>query len=172
MSNKVKLSAKYILLFILIIISGFAVKVTNSRYSSGKKINDNIEIAKPVIELESTSDTTIENILPGETALYTFNIKNTDGTLTNEVLMNYYIEVTYNNTDLPLAYEIFDITDGTEKKLSTNSNKTQIKAIGFNEIELHKYKIKFMWPSSENSVSYAGKQMAFEISVYAEQVVE
>lgn len=172
MNNKLKLKLKYIALFILIIICAFAINLTDSRYSSSKTIDDSIQIAKPIVEMESTSATTIENILPGQTVEYEFNIKNTDGTFTNEVLMNYYIKVTYNNNNLPLTYEIFDVTDGTEKKLTTTSNQTDIKSIGYSDVEVHKYRIKFTWPSNENDVSYAGKQISFDIDVYAEQAVE
>jgi len=172
MSNKLKLKIKYILLFILIIICTYAVSLANSRYLSSKTINNNnVEIANPIVELETVSETTISEIKPGDTVEYEFNIKNTDGTLTNDLLMDYYIKLTWGNSNIPLTYSIYDITSGEENLLTVDSetNQTVLKQIGYNEVETHKYKIKFTWPESDNDVSYANLQTSFNIDLYAEQ---
>ena len=174
MSNKLNL--RYIELFVLIILCTFAIGLTNSKYSSTVSAEENINIAKPIVELEPTSEITVENILPGQTATYTFNIKNnvenTDGTLTkNDILMNYYVKVIYNDSNLPLTYEIYDTTTGEDVKLNTTSNQTDINTRGYKEIENHSYKIIFTWPADANDVSYANKDTSFNIDVNAEQAV-
>lgn len=172
MNSISKLRIKYVVLFILILICAFSIGLTNSRYTSDSNYEDNLAIAKPVVEIESQSETEISNMLPGDTVEYLFNIKNTDGTNQNEVLLNYYLKVTFASDALPLTYEIFDITDGTETKLELSSNQTNLISLGFTNIETHKYKIKLTWPEDQNDVSLANQNVAFDIDVYAEQVVD
>ena len=156
---------------ILIIISFFSIHLTNSRYTSGKKGKGDFEIAKPVIEFKNISSADINNMMPGQTAEYYFNIINVDSESKNEVLINYYIEVSFEDNDLPITYTIYDITNGNEVELETNSNKTSLISLGYKEIETHKYKIEFEWKSEENNISYSNKQTTFNIEVYAEQVI-
>ena len=172
MSNKLKLKLKYILLFILIIICTYAMNLANSRYLSSKKINNsNVEIANPIVEIEPVSESTLSDIMPGDTVVYDFNIKNANETLTNDILMDYYIKLTWENENLPITYSIYDVTSGEENPLTINSetNQTAVKQIGYNELETHKYRIKFTWPEANNDVSYANKQTSFNIELYAEQ---
>ena len=111
-------------------------------------------------------------MIPGQTIEYEFNIKNTDGNLTNEVLINYYIKLTAQDSNLPVTYKIYDITNGTEKELPMTSNQTALISLGYENVENHKYKIQFKWPEESDSLTYADKQMNFNLDVYAEQVVE
>lgn len=78
--SNAKLKIKYIIIFAFIIISGFIFETSNSRYISNKNDTYEILVAKPVIEMESVSNNTISDMLPGDTAEYTFKIKNADET--------------------------------------------------------------------------------------------
>ena len=161
-----------VLFFICIFVFFFLIEITNAKFASYKKSDNVIDIAKPIINIENVSSTNIENIIPGQEVEYYFNIKNTDENSTlNQVNMNYYIKLTAQDTSLPLTYNIYDVTSGTEQILPMDSGQTAIMSIGYKEVETHKYKIKFMWPSNENSSIYANKNMSFSISVCAEQVV-
>lgn len=171
MNNVSKIRIKYIVLFILILICAYSIGLTNSRYVSESNYNNNLEIAKPIIEIESDSNKKIENMLPGDTAEYIFNVKNTDNTNKNEIMLNYYIKVVIPENGIPLTYKIYDITNGTEKEININSNKTDLISLGFENIENHKYKIKFIWPKDKKDYSYANKDMKFDIEVYAEQAL-
>lgn len=167
-NNKIK----YFVLFILMLISSFTMNLTNSRYTSQTSMDNTLEIAKPVLEMVSDSANTLENMYPGQEVEYYFSVKNTDGNVNNEVVLNYYIEVAYKNTNLPLTYTVYQIADdGTETQLATTSNKTDKILIGFGNIETHKYKIKFTWPISENSITYQNKQLEVDVNVFAEQKI-
>lgn len=90
----------------------------------------------------------------------------------SEVKLNYYIAISY-ESNLPLTYEIYDITNETENKLYTNNDKTELITLGLESIEEHKYKIIFTWPLENNEATlYAGKQNLFYIDVYAEQKMD
>lgn len=78
--SNAKLKIKYIIIFAFIIISGLIFETSNSRYISNKNDTYEILVAKPVIEMESVSNNTISDMLPGDTAEYTFKIKNVDET--------------------------------------------------------------------------------------------
>ena len=170
--NKIKkMKFKYIILFILILICSFSIGLTNSRYTSSKKIGDSLPIAKPILEFEPVSNSRINDMLPGQMVTYDFNIKNTDGNITNEVLINYYIKVTCEDNNLPITYKIYDITDATEEEVTVTSEQTSLITLGYKEIENHKYRIKFTWLSSDKAASYADKQTEFNIEVYAEQAI-
>ena len=171
MNSIKKMKIKYFVVFILILTCAFSIGLTNSRYSSGKKIDNEVMVATPVVEFESVTGTSFTNMLPGDTVAYNFNIKNTDGNMINEVAINYYIKLTYENNNLPLTYKIYDITSGTEVELPTTSDQTSLIALGYENIETHNYKIEFTWPISDNAESYANKQIAFKLDVYAEQVI-
>ena len=158
-------------IFILIIIIAFTGKIASSRFNSEANKNGNLNIAKPIVELEQVSSNNFTNMKPGDTVEYTFNVKNNNGSNTNEVTMNYYIEVTYNNNNLPLTYEIYDITTGSEVQLTTNNNQTNLLQLGLGNIETHNFKIKFIWPQSSNSYTYSSQNISFDIDVYAEQVI-
>lgn len=138
---------------------------------SGKNLEDNLPIAKPIIEFEAASPSEISDMIPGQTVQYDFIIKNTDGASQNEVAINYYIKVTYQNNNLPLTYKIYDITTGTEQELQVTDNQTSLIKMGYEDIENHKYRIKFTWPLSQNDVSYINKQIGISIEVFAEQDV-
>ena len=73
MNSISKLRIKYVVLFILILICVFSIKLTNSRYSSDSDYKDDLEIAKPIVQMESDSSTDIGNMLPGDTIEYLFN---------------------------------------------------------------------------------------------------
>lgn len=170
--NKIKkIKIRYFILFISILICVFSIGMTNSRYTSAKKIDNELPIAKPIIEFESVSTSEITNVVPGDTIEYNFNIKNTDGTMTNEVAMNYYIKLSHKDSNLPLKYKIYDITSGTEVELPITSEQTSVISLGYGEVETHKYKIKFIWPISNNDEAYANKQTTFDIEIYAEQAM-
>ena len=53
MNSISKLRIKYVVLFILILICAFSIGLTNSRYTSDSNYEDNLAIAKPVVEIES-----------------------------------------------------------------------------------------------------------------------
>lgn len=171
MNKILKLRLKYTIFFILIIVVVFLMNITKSRYMSGMVMNSGLDIAKPIIEFSSNSEPNISDILPGESAEYIFNVKNTDGNILNEVNINYYIKLTYNDNNLPIQYEIYDITSGTEVKLETTSNQTQLLTLGHEKVESYDYKLVFTWPADKNDVSYAGKEIAFDLDIYAEQVI-
>ncbi len=171
MNNISKIRIKYILVFILILICAYSIGLTNSRYASETNYSNNLEIAKPVIEIESNSNKKIENMLPGDKAEYIFYVKNTDNVNVNEIMLNYYIKVVIPENEIPLTYKIYDITNGTEKEINVDSNKTDLISLGFENIENHKYKIKFIWPENEKDYSYSNKEMKFDIEVYAEQAL-
>lgn len=171
MNSISKLRIKYVVLFILILICVFSIKLTNSRYSSDSDYKDDLEIAKPIVQMESDSSTDIGNMLPGDTIEYLFNIKNTDDTNKNEVMLNYYIKIVIPDDGLPLTYKIYDITDGEEKELEVNNNQTELISLGFENIENHKYKLKLTWPEDKNDVAFSNTNMKFDIEVYAEQVI-
>lgn len=172
MNSISRLRIKYVVLFILILIFVFSIKFTNSRYSSDSNYEDVLEIAKPIIEIEPETSAEISNMLPGDTVDYLFNVKNTDEKNQNEVLLNYYLKVIISDNSLPITYKIYDITDGLENELEIISGKTNLISLGFENVESHKYKIRFTWPEEENDVSLAGKEIKFDIDVYAEQVIE
>lgn len=90
----------------------------------------------------------------------------------SEVKLNYYIAISY-ESNLPLTYEIYDITNETENKLYTNNDKTELITFGLESIEEHKYKITFTWSLENNEAAlYAGKKNLFYIDVYAEQKMD
>lgn len=146
-----------------IICCVYLIKITNSRYISKVNIDGNIDVAVPQIVLDVKNYSDSFTLLPGQTQEMEFSIKNYNDLRTNEVLMEYYIKINTTKLDLPLEYELYEVSSTNEKKLTANSQGFGPITLNYGNQEEKKYKLKFSWDENDNNISYVNKQYSFQI---------
>lgn len=146
-----------------IICCVYLIKITNSRYISKVNIDGNIDVAVPQIVLDVKNYSDSFTLLPGQTQELEFSIKNYNDLRTNEVLMEYYIKINTTKLDLPLEYELYEVSSTNEKKLTANSQGFGPITLNYGNQEEKKYKLKFSWDENDNKISYVNKQYSFQI---------
>lgn len=161
---------KFIVIIFIITSSIYLINTTKSRYVSEVNIKNNVNVAIPQIELDtSTLTLTTENLMPGDSVSCDFYIRNYNNSKINEVLMKYYINLEITKEDFPLNYTIYDITDGREVSLSETTEGFGPITLNYGTVENKKYRIVFTWDEDKNSDTYANKQFIFKILVNATQ---
>lgn len=157
-------------IFGMIIVLVSSINVTMSRYIREATAQNSI-IAVPVLTLSNNNQQyEIEDMLPGDVKEYTFSVSNKSGTQINEVLLSYYFEINF-ESDIPLQFKLFDITDGTEKELTITNQKTSEIELLYDQEVIKNYKLKIIWNESDNSYTYAGREITCDINLTAVQVV-
>ena len=146
-----------------IICCVYLIKITNSRYISKVNIDGNIDVAVPQIVLDVKNYSDSFTLLPGQTQELEFSIKNYNDLKINEVLMEYYIKINTTKLDLPLEYELYEVSSTNEKKLTANSQGFGPITLNYGNQEEKKYKLKFSWDENDNKISYVNKQYSFQI---------
>lgn len=161
---------KFIIIIFIITSSICLINTTKSRYVSEVNIKNNVSVAIPQIELDTSSlSLTTQNLLPGETTSCNFYVRNYNGAKINEVLMKYYLDIEITNEGFPLDYQIYDVTGGSNILLNKTTEGFGPITLNYGTQEEKKYKILFTWDESKNSDTYANKQFDFKILVNAVQ---
>ena len=166
-----KLKLKVFIITFIIVSSAYLINITSSRYISEMNSTSDINVAIPQVELDTSSITTTDLMLPGETRDVEFSVKNYRDNESNEVLLDYYINLNITEQSIPLTYTIYEITENTEVELSQTSEGFGPVTLNFGSEEEKRFKIIFKWDEQYNDPSYASKQFKFEIEVNATQVV-
>lgn len=164
-----KRKVKFLIVIFIFISTVYLLNITKSRYTSETNIKENLDIAIPRISLET--ENTIDSMLPGDTRIYNFSIKNTENSKINEVQMEYYINVNITQNDLPLTYKIYSVEGTRETELITTTNGYGPVNLNYETEETQNFKIVFTWDEAQNSVEYAGKNYKFNIEVNSIQVI-
>lgn len=176
--NKGKRSAQYFCIIVLLIISSvFTFNLTSSRYT-GELQSSDMEIAKPILDLNYTSDEfKIDNMLPTEEnpREYSFSVSNNTSDENNEIPLEYYIKVNL-QTEIPLKVSLFDTTSGESAVQLDANNKTaekiQLPSVNENGKITRNYKLKIEWDKSKenyNNYMYANQPITCKVELVAEQ---
>lgn len=170
-----KYKNNFILFFIacVIISTIFTFNVTSSRYI-GKISSDDDIIARPILTLSNNQQSfSIDNMLPGDEKEILFSVSNVEENQTNEVLLDYYFKIN-SQTEIPLKFEIYDITGDEEILLQMIDNVTennQMKTVASETDKVTKdYKLKIIWNVNDNSYEYAGKTIKYDVILEGIQV--
>lgn len=167
-----KKALKLMTLMFIIVSSIFLINTTKSRYVSEVNTKNDVVVAIPQIQLDtSTLSLTTEKLLPGDSTYCEFYIKNYENSKVNEVLMIYYIDLEITNQGMPLNYTIYEITENSEIELTKTDEGFGPITLNYGEEEDTHYKIVFTWDESNNNETYADKQFSFKILVNATQDV-
>lgn len=164
-----KKKLEFLVLAFIIISSIYFMNTTTSRYLSQVNSVSDLDVAIPQISMD-VGEVTNNLMLPGDSREVEFYVKNYD-TRVNDVLMEYYINVDFIDSTIPVSYKIYDITDNSETLLSETSNGFGPITLKYGTEEDRHFKIIFTWDEKDNSTSYAGKQFSFKIEVNATQEV-
>lgn len=134
--NKRKNIEIIILLLILILVS--LIGITIARYNSNIKGKAIAQIANPVFEVRREESLLLTALAPK--ASYVFEVRNYDEKDTNEVDMEYYIEI-ITNTDKSVTFELYQ----GDNKIPIENNKTQKIALNKGNKENHKYRLDIIY---------------------------
>lgn len=163
---------KFLIIIFIFSSSIYLMNTTKSRYASGINIKNNVNVAVPIIELDtSTLNSSLSTILPGDSRSCEFSIRNNKDSKINEVLMSYYINLDITNQGLPLTYKIYDMTNGTEQELTQTSNGFGPITLNYGQEQNSRYKITFTWDESQNSDTLANQNFSFKVLVNATQEI-
>lgn len=159
-------------IFFVIILFIFTFNITSSRYIGHLESTATDVNAIPILSLTNpTFSEIITGMLPGNTYESDFYVSNYDSSNTNEVFMEYYIQVpTQNDLEIPVKISITN-KDGEEISLDSEG-KTPKETLIYEYQQKTLYHIKVEWDKEDNSYEYAGKSVNLNINVVATQVVE
>ena len=170
-SKKDKLNIKnfkYFMISLAIILTIFTFNITASRYMGEISSQDDL-IAKPILTLSNNSLSYTENMKPGDTKIYEFEVSNKENDNTNEILLDYYFSITSTTGFTPLTIEIYDITNEETLLPLTSDNYTQVQQMNYETETTRKYKLLVIWKEENNSSEYAGKNIDFTLKLEAMQ---
>lgn len=160
----------FIIIIFCVICSVYLVRNTNSRYLSEISMDADINVAVPQIVIDMNNNLNSFQILPGESQELEFSIKNYNELKINEVLMDYYINIDTKKMDLPLIYELYEISGTNENQLSENSQGFGPIKLAFGDKEEKTYKLRVIWNENENNMSYVNEQYSFQILVDTKEI--
>lgn len=160
----------FVIIFFCIICSVYLVRNTNSRYLSEIIMDSNINVAIPQIVIEMPNNIDSFQVLPGQNQEIEFSIKNYSDSKINEVLMNYYIDIDTKLTDLPLEYELYEVSGTNERKISEDSQGFGPIELAFGDREEKRYKLRVIWNENKNNISYVDQQYSFKIVVNTKEI--
>jgi len=172
MKPQVRLYLIYMLL-VAILLTGISL----SRFSKVVSVGSYARVARAVFEYVPVAATLngepvpieggidISEAMPGDVLVYDFEVRNHDGTSTNQVLLKYLISIAFDPDPsvLPLSYEIEPgglyppVGDGWVY-------------MGFDEEITHIYTLTVHWDEGEVDPSHLNQHQEIQIKVKAEQV--
>lgn len=159
---------KYIKLFVLILILVKSPVKTYSKYSSSIPLTSGTQIASFVFLLDSNTEIPIEldeNLYPGCTKEFNFNVKNFNASESSEVNLNYTLKINRTN-NLPIELKLYKndnlVLSGNEKELQNNYLEKDVNTTD-------SYKLVITWDYNLKDSKYAGMIDTISINIIAEQ---
>ncbi len=161
----------------------YTFNVSLSRYSASINANQDV-IAVPILTLTNNNlNVSVDNMLPGDTREYQFEVNNEQDGKYNEVSLTYYFNLV-STTKVPLTLELYSVDGEEEKQIdleqtATTNGEDTIKTYntskapeqmnyGTTEISRH-YKIKIKWDEKDNSYTYAGQPISIKVELKGTQ---
>lgn len=108
----------------------------------------------------------VSDAKPGDVLVYVFELRNYDGTYTNQVLLKYNISVLFDPApgNLPLTYTV---TPASSLYPPVGDGWVYM---GYDGETTHSYTLTVNWDDTEVDPSYLNKQQTIQVEVSAEQV--
>lgn len=167
----VKLLYFYTFLILIIVLFLYTFNESTSRYLGKTKTNGNM-LAVPVLTLSNNKVPFIaDKMFPGDELDFEFYVSNAENGKINEVLFNYYLNIEV-GTEIPLTFEIYDITSGMEQKLDIIDGKTKSEEMNYGQETTKHYKLKIKWNKDDNNREYMNKQVKFLLTLKGEQIIK
>jgi len=154
----------------LLLLTLALTAVSMSQFRTTVQSSGQVSVARPVLRYVPVSltlnGTTVEgsgneislsNLKPGDTLVYQFNINNFEGSLKNQVKLQYRVSVTSSPTEtaLPLTYTL-------------NPGGGAWTSLGFGSDITHAYTLTVNWPEGATG-DYANKAQTIQIRIDSEQ---
>jgi len=162
----------------VLVISILLTGISLSRFSKSVTGGDFARVARVVFEYVPVSATLngdpvsveggidVSDAQPGDVLVYVFELRNYDGTYTNQVLLKYNISVKFDPApgNLPLTYTV---TPASTLYPPVGDGWTYM---GFDGQTTHSYTLTVNWDDTDVDPIYLDKQQTIQIEVSAEQV--
>lgn len=176
--KKQKITVLSILLTLTIIAIILATFFTLSKYKTTVTGIGSGRVAQYIlgIEKDNTINLPMQNIKPGSSQEYYFEITNEENEKKNEVTLEYTIELE-NKANLPLEFTMYRYNEKTTEyeEIKLSANITEKIRMEVNEKKNHKYKIEIKWKENTEKATYDSYKYSktldyIKIIVNAEQV--
>ncbi len=173
--KKTKISLLIILIVTTIMLATF---YSLSRYKTTGAGSSTGRVAQHIlgIEKDNTINLPMQNIKPGSSQDYYFEITNEENEKKNEVTLEYTIELE-NKANLPLEFTMYRYNEKTTEyeEIKLSANITEKIRMEVNEEKNHKYKIEIKWKENTEKATYDSYKYSktldyIKIIVNAEQV--
>ena len=167
----------YIYIVYLLVITLAVTAVSFSKFSAAVEGSHTVEVARPTIAYIPQSLTidgnpvadisggiSLTDLRPGDTLVYKFDIRNYEGSNTNEVLLKYLIAVVFDpaETILPLTYTL--VPDDSYS--SAGGGWTYM---GYGTQITHSYTLTVTWDESDQGAAYLDQQQSIQIVINTQQ---
>lgn len=171
---------------LVVVLFLYTFGLTSSRYVKTTTANQDV-LAIPILdfysELTCQSD---GDVLPGDTWNCFFSVTNAKEEYVNEVLLNYYFDITL-DTNIPLNLELYDITENNneisigfdESVAESNVKKSNEQEMNFNKDNggtTKNYRLDIIWDAKDNDYIYASNNLKnpiiVKVNLVANQVVD
>lgn len=169
----------HIYLLYLVVITFVITSVSLSRYTKIVELRDEAKAARVVVKYVPISATlsgvpitdlseglSFTDMEPGDEVVYTFEIRNYDGELQNQVKMKYLIDVTFDPAPpvLPLTFNLVPAASYP----SAGSSWTAL-SYGPGNIA-HSYTLTINWDEDAVAPGYIGQAQTVKIDISSEQM--
>ena len=160
---------KRLILILTIILTLTLTVNTLAKYINSTYADTSADVALFIVE--DTLDTisfklSEEEITPGNTYTYTFDVSNFKDDKRSEVNIDYIVKIE-SSENLPLTYEL--LKNGNSLVLT--DNVSEVQTMTFDNNQTDKYTLKITFPDIEESYVYAGMVEYIDITIDAEQKI-
>ena len=169
----------YIFLLYLVVITFVVTSVSLSRYTKTVDFRDEARVARVVIDyvtisaalngtpiMDLSGGLSLTDMEPGDELVYTFEIRNYDGTYQNEVKMKYLISVTFDPD--PLALPVTYPLTPADTYPSAGSGWTVMPYAPGNIA--HSYTLTITWDEDDIDSGYTGQTQTVQIDIDSQQI--
>lgn len=168
--KKLRKKLKLVIAIFIVISIIWIINISRSRYLLETNVKSNLDVAIPQTALVG-ENVSIDSMLPGDTRSYDFYVNNYENGQTNEILMEYYLNVNVIEGNLPLTYKIYEVNGANQTELSKNEKGYGPTQMNYETQESKQYRIVFTWDEHNNSDTYANQNYTFQIQVNSIQVI-
>lgn len=179
------MKVKVVLFLLFITFFTFSTGITYLYFHSTAEVILDQKLAAFVFNVEKQEklEIPLEDLNPGDSSEYTFSVSNSDKLKTSNVTIEYQIALkTYHL--VPLDIELYKVTEEKEElvltcnedKYSRNEknelvcNTEKIK-LDFRNVSKDDYKLKLVFPSQYNDISYSNLIDFIDVEITSNQVV-
>lgn len=161
----------------LIIVTMVVTGVSFSKYGTIVDGADSARVARPVLDYVPMSATfngtpigelsggmTFNEVQPGDTLVYNFEIRNFEGTNLNEVLLKYYIDIAVE----PVGVLPLDTTLTPGGSYPAAGSGWII--LGMGSHITHSYALTISWNAGTTGSEYSEKEQSIKITINAQQI--